>query len=331
MPSSFRKSSNLEPVRGLRFATLPLLETFLCQLDIVIRCLPCLLDQFARQTPSFRAGKDSADGGAVLRHGGLTALSLNSRSIGSNAVVRAVRTRDNISMERLQAYQYELRPNGAQQRDLRRFAGACRFVFNKALALQQANHAAGEKFIGYVAMARHLTAWRNDTDTAWLKDAPCHPLQHPLKDLERAYQNLFAKRADFPRFRRKGAAEAFRYPDPKQIKLDQTTSRIFLPKLGWLRYRNSRVALGEVRNVTVRRVGDKWLMAVQTRREVAAPVPTATSAVGIDVGIAPFATLSDGTCLAARHSFKQQQARLAGYQRTTRPKVKFSRTWKQAK
>ena len=233
-------------------------------------------------------------------------------------------------MERLQAYQFELRPNGAQQRDLRRFAGACRFVFNKALALQQANHAAGEKFIGYVAMAKHLTAWRNGPETPWLMAAPCHPLQHALKDLERAYKHFFAQRADFPRFRRKGVDEAFRYPDPKQIKLDQANSRIFLPKLGWLRYRNSRDALGEVRNVTVRRVGDKWLMAVQTRREVATPVPTATSAIGIDVGIARFATLSDGAFIAPRNSFKQQQARLARYQRSMRRKVKFSNNWKKA-
>src|SRR5713101_2564737 len=49
MPSSFRKSSNLEPVRELRFATLPLLEAFLRQLDIVIRCLLCLLDEPMQQ------------------------------------------------------------------------------------------------------------------------------------------------------------------------------------------------------------------------------------------------------------------------------------------
>src|SRR5208283_1840505 len=49
MPSSFRKSSNLEPVRGLRFATLPLLEAFLRQLDIGIRCLLCLLDESMEQ------------------------------------------------------------------------------------------------------------------------------------------------------------------------------------------------------------------------------------------------------------------------------------------
>ena len=135
-------------------------------------------------------------------------------------------------MQRLQAYKYELMPNGQQQRDMRRFAGACRFVFNKALAMQKTHFEAGGKFIGYVAMARHLTAWRHGAETPWLKEAPCHPLQHALKDLERAYKNFFAGRADFPRFKRKGSGDSFRYPDPKQIKFDQANARIFLPKLG---------------------------------------------------------------------------------------------------
>ena len=43
-----------------------------------------------------------------------------------------------------------------------------------------------------------------------------------------------------------GALPRFRYPDPKKIKLDAGNSRIFLPKLGWLRYRNSRTVVGEV-------------------------------------------------------------------------------------
>lgn len=97
-------------------------------------------------------------------------------------------------------------PNGEQARDMRRFAGSCRFVYNKALAMQKENHEAGNKFIGYVAMAKHLTGWRNGPDTPWLKEAPCHPLQHALKDLANAYKNFFARRADFPRFKRKGAA-----------------------------------------------------------------------------------------------------------------------------
>ena len=124
-------------------------------------------------------------------------------------------------MKRLQAFKFELMPNGEQQRAMRRFAGSCRFVYNKALALQQSNHKTGVEFIGYVAMAKHLTEWRNGLETPWLKDAPVHPLQHALKDLERAYKNFFAKRSDFPRFKRKDDTQCFRYPDAKQFEIDQ--------------------------------------------------------------------------------------------------------------
>ena len=233
-------------------------------------------------------------------------------------------------MQRLQAFKYELMPTGEQQRQMRRFAGSCRFVFNQALALQQANREAGGKFIGYVAMARQLTAWRNSTETAWLKEAPVHPLQHALKDLEKAYRNFFEQRADFPRFKRKGQRDSFRYPDPRQIKLDQANSRIFLPKLGWLRYRNSRPVLGELRNVTVSLSAGKWHVSIQTRREVETPLPQG-GAVGIDLGIARFATLSDGTVYAPLNSFKRHETALRKAQQAMSRKVKFSANWKRAK
>lgn len=234
-------------------------------------------------------------------------------------------------MQRLQAFKYELIANGAQECAMRQFAGACRFVFNKALALQQANHQAGGKFIGYVAMAKHLTAWRNGPETPWLKQAPVHPLQHALKDLDRAYQNFFKAQARFPRFKRKGSGESFRYPDPLQIKLDQPNARIFLPKLGWLRLRLSRQVLGEVRNVTVSHSGGKWFVSIQTAREVEPLAPLAASALGVDMGVARFATFSDGTFLAPLNSFKRHQQRLARYQRRMARKVKGSANWKKAR
>jgi putative transposase len=234
-------------------------------------------------------------------------------------------------MKRLQAYKYELQPNGEQHRNMRRFAGSCRFVFNKALALQKANHEAGNKFIGYVAMAKQLTVWRNSADTAWLSQAPVHPLQHALKDLERAYKNFFAKRADFPRFKKKGMGDSFRYPDAKQFKIDTGNSRVFLPKLGWIRYRNSRELLGTAKNITVSSNGGKWFVSIQTEREVAEPVHSSASSVGVDVGIARFATLSDGSVFEPINSFKKQQARLARYQRAMSRKTKFSNNWKKAK
>ncbi|VWB23334.1 RNA-guided endonuclease InsQ/TnpB family protein [Burkholderia lata] len=234
-------------------------------------------------------------------------------------------------MRRLQAFKFELMPNGEQQRDMRRFAGSCRFVYNKALALQKENYEADGKFIGYVAMAKHLTEWRNGGETPWLKDAPVHPLQHALKDMERAYKNFFAKRAAFPKFKKRGQRDSFRYPDPKQFKLDQPNGRIFLPKLGWMRLRLSRPVPGELRNATVCFNAGKWWVSIQTEREVEQPVPHATSVIGIDVGIARFATMSDGTFLTPLNSFKKHEARLRRCQRAMSRKVKFSNNWKKAK
>jgi len=50
-------------------------------------------------------------------------------------------------MTRRQAFKFELIPNGAQERALRRFAGCCCFVYNKALALQIERREHGEKHI----------------------------------------------------------------------------------------------------------------------------------------------------------------------------------------
>jgi putative transposase len=86
-----------------------------------------------------------------------------------------------MSVRRIQAYKYELMPTGDQQRHMRRFARSCRFVFNKALGLQTANHAAGNKFIRYVEMANMLPIWKSEF--AWLRQSPSQALQHALKNL----------------------------------------------------------------------------------------------------------------------------------------------------
>ena len=231
-------------------------------------------------------------------------------------------------MQRLQAYRFELKPNGEQQRLMRRFAGSCRHVYNKALALQQARHEAGEMKLGYAALCKALTEWKAGPETLWLNETPSQALQQALKNLERAYKNFFEKRADFPRFKKKGQSDSFRYP--QGVKLDQGNSRVFLPKLGWLRYRNSRDVLGEVKNVTVSQSCGKWFVSIQTEREVDQPLPQG-EAVGIDMGIARFATLSDGSHLDPLNSFKKHQQRLARYQRAMSRKTKFSSNWKKAK
>ncbi|HGB2658936.1 TPA: RNA-guided endonuclease InsQ/TnpB family protein [Salmonella enterica subsp. enterica serovar Welikade] len=232
-------------------------------------------------------------------------------------------------MKRLQAFKFQLRPDGQQEREMRRFAGACRFVFNRALALQNENHEAGNKYIPYAKMASWLVEWKNASETQWLKDSPSQPLQQSLKDLERAYKNFFQKRAAFPRFKKRGQNDAFRYP--QGVKLDLDNSRIFLPKLGWIRYRNSRQVTDTVKNVTVSQSGGKWYISIQTECEVSAPVHSSASMVGLDTGVAKLATLSDGTVFEPVNSFQKNQKKLARLQRQLSRKVKFSNNWQKQK
>jgi putative transposase len=232
-------------------------------------------------------------------------------------------------MQRLQAYKFELQPNGEQQHLMRRFAGSCRFVYNKALALQQERYKAGEKKLGYASLCTSLTEWKVQPETLWLSETPSQALQQALKNLERAYKNFFDKRADFPRFKKKSQSDSFRYP--QGVKLDQGNSRVFLPKLGWVRYRNSQDVQGAVKNVTVSGKQGKWFVSIQTEREVEQPVHPSTSIVGVDVGIARFATLSDGSFIEPLNTFRKHEQRLARYQRAMSRKTKFSNNWKKAK
>jgi len=278
------------------------------------------------------------DFAAVFRHKDQMHVHLkNAVPPTSYIVVIFHRPNYNQGMKRLQAFKYELMPDGEQERDMRRFAGSCRFVYNKALSMQKALFEQGKKKFGYAGLCKVITEWRNGDETPWLKDAPVHPLQQSLKDLERAYTNFFAKRADFPRFKKKGQSDSFRYPDPRQIKLDQAHSRIFLPKLGWIRYRNSREVLGAVKNVTVLHHGGKWYASIQTEREVEQPIPEG-DAIGIDMGVARFATFDrplpefdNKDHLEPLNSFKRHETALRKAQQAMSRKTKFSSNWKKAK
>lgn len=233
------------------------------------------------------------------------------------------------SMKRLQAYKFRIEPNGEQQRAMRRIAGSCRFVWNKALAFQIANHEAGEKFINHFDMCKWLPVWKKEPDTLWLKEAPSQLYQVVLKDLVRAYKNFFEKRADFPTFKKKGVSSSFCFP--QGCELDAGNSRIKFPKLGWIHYRQSRAVEGTIKNITVSCVAGKWYASIQIEREVAQPVHSSPSIVGLDAGVTLFATLSDGTMFEPVNAFRKNAAKLAKYQRCLSRKTKFSSNWKKQK
>jgi putative transposase len=109
---------------------------------------------------------------------------------------------------RLQACKSALRPNGEQIRNLRRFAGSCRFVYNKALALNVERYEKKKKRLGYAGLCALLPNWKMEHE--FLSAVPAQALQQALKNLERAYTNFFQKRTDFPKFKKKGQRERSR-------------------------------------------------------------------------------------------------------------------------
>ena len=234
-------------------------------------------------------------------------------------------------MQRLQAYKFEIQPKPGQATAFRRVAGCCRLVFNRALAEQKARHERAEKHLGYGDLCKELTAWKREEETAFLGEAHSQPLQQALKDLGRAYTNFFAGRAAFPRFKKRGQRDSFRYPQPKPKHIDQANSRVFLPKIGWVRYRNSRAIEGAPKNLTIALEAGRWYVSIQTERTLPDPLPAADSAVGIDLGVARFATLSDGIVYKPLDSFRGLEKQLAWEQRKLARKKKFSRNWRKQK
>lgn len=97
-----------------------------------------------------------------------------------------------------------------------------------------------------------------------------HPQQQVLKRLEVAYKRFFSKAGGFPSFKRHGDDPGIRYPDPKQFVLDGQRPNPALRSAGSTA--QSQKVEGELRNVSLRRDGTKWLccLQVQTGQTLAA-------------------------------------------------------------
>lgn len=224
-------------------------------------------------------------------------------------------------------YKYRLKTNFSHNRRLRVFAGHCRFVWNKALALQLARLESRLPLLSYQDLAGLLRLWKQSEEYGFLREAPAQALQQVLRDLDRALWDGLKKAKGMPRFRKKGKQDSFRYP--QGFKLNG--GRIFLPKVGWVSFRQSREVLGEPKNATVSQRGQYWFVSIQTEQNIPEPAISSTSVVGIDLGVNRFATLSDGTVYAPLHSFRRMEEKLARAQRRLSRQRKFSRNWRKQK
>ena len=226
-------------------------------------------------------------------------------------------------MLKRQAFKFELMPNGEQIRIMNQFCGCARFVSNHALALHNTQYAQDSNIkFSYTKIANLLPQWKKTFP--WLKDCNAQVLQQSLKDLDSAFKNFFRNLAGFPKFKKKGIKESIRFP--QDCKLEQHNNRLYLPKIGWVRYRNSRNVVGEIKNVTVRKKCGRFYVSIQTQCEVEIPQHQGGD-IGIDMGIVRFATLSNGEYFEPLNAFKTYKGKLAKLQCQLKNKIKFSKNW----
>jgi len=219
---------------------------------------------------------------------------------------------------------FRLYPTPEQYAQMAQIAGACRFIYNLALEQRRDWYRPGRQF-NSVTQSRELTQLRAEVD--WLKAAPIHPLQQALRDLDRAYQNWWAGRAQAPTPRKKGLNDGFRFPDPVSLRVERTgtsSGRMKLPKLGWVKLRGWCALPGDICNITVSRRAGQWFAAVQWERDVAEPEASTMPAVGIDMGVAIFAALSEGTTIAPANHGKRALKALRRAQRALSRKKRGS-------
>jgi putative transposase len=230
------------------------------------------------------------------------------------------------------AFKFRLTPNEDQAQKMLEFSGCSRFLWNKVLAHNLNRLANKSPIFWYQEMSFWTTLWKKSDDYGFLKGCHSQVLQQKLKDLDKAFKDCFDKKQPLkrlPKFKRKGLGDSFRFP--QGFKLEQKENKIYLPKIGWVKYRNSQQVIGELRNVTISKKGQHWFVSIQVECESVILPHQSTNIVGLDLGVKRFVTLSDGSYIEPLNSFKQLSKKLAFEQKKLARKVKFSANWKKQK
>ncbi len=199
------------------------------------------------------------------------------------------------------AHRIALDPNNAQATYLARACGVARFAYNWALAEWKRQHEAHKADPSLpkpspAALRRRLNAMKREQFAWMLEVTKCAP-QMAIIQLGQAFQNFFAGRACYPRFRKKGVHDRFSLTND-QFSLDDC--RIRIPNLGWVRMRESLRFAGKIMSAAISRVANRWFVSITVGTEDRSHLPTAENqgAVGVDLGVSALATLSTGERIA---------------------------------
>ena len=221
------------------------------------------------------------------------------------------------------AYKFRLTPTQSESQALRQFAGCARYVYNRALSEAKVRYENNGVKTNYYDWDKWVIQWKYSEETSWLRGCPAQVLQQSLKNLESAYINFFNRRAGFPRFKKKGMKDSFRYP--QFVKVDSDKRKVYLPKIGWIKYRGHRPIEGAIKHATVSYKAGHWYVSVMVEYEPTPKVhPFPNNSVGLDMGVIKTIATSGRQTYALPVSIRKVESQIKAVQRRIARCVKGS-------
>jgi putative transposase len=228
----------------------------------------------------------------------------------------------------LKTYKYRLYPDKGQRVLFSKAFGCSRYIYNWALETKTREYAATGKSPSRFDLNVRITSLK--VEHRFLSEVSDWVLKCAIDDLERAFANFFEKRAEYPRFKAKGKCrDSFRVRGARP-----KDGRLFVPRVGRVRCVFHRPLIGETKTCTVLLApSGKYFACIQVEDGLS-PVPPESrppTAVGVDVGIKSFCTLSTGEKILNPKHLAGSGRRLAKLQRDLSRKEKGSNRYKAAK
>ncbi len=240
-------------------------------------------------------------------------------------------------MEIYRAYKFRLYPNEEQKILIHKTFGCARFVYNYYLNYQK------EKGVQKTFdLCKDLKELENQYE--YLKEVDSCALRSSIFDLEDGFNNFFAKRSGYPRFKSKFNRQSYRTScirstykgkEYSNIEVDLLTRFIKLPKLGKVKirgYRSKERIEGKILSTTIsRETTNKYYVSVLVEEDLLVEKVTPTTIVGIDLGIKDLVVTSDGIKYSNEKVLTKYEKRLKRLQRKLSRQVKGSKNYLKTK
>jgi len=188
----------------------------------------------------------------------------------------------------IKTYKFKLKPTKTQEDIFDSWVNTCRYLYNVALEERITAYTSIKKSISKYDQYNQLPQIKKEF--LWVAEVYSDTLQDVLDRVDKAYQSFF-KGGGFPKFAKKGFYNSFTYK--RNFKVDNKS--IKLPKIGEVRYFNSRTITGTPKTAILSKEDSGWFICITSEYESNTIVVDNQNPIGIDLGISHFAALSNGT------------------------------------